>query len=128
MDVFITGLNLVAVIATIYCIVTIPGQFIRRYRRKKAGETVSPMRLIIRKLLKYWLYTALVLIPLASLFSFMALSQAGASGAEIAVALITQTIIGNIGTSLIFGYVGMRADKDGWSHSAIEDMELRTLA
>lgn len=79
------------------------------------------MLLIIRKLLKYWFFTALIVIPFSLVISYLALSEGGLSGAEIYVALVTQVFIGNIGTTLLFGYVFMKAKKEGWSYSAREE-------
>ena len=125
MEVIISVTNVVTGLACVCCALSILFQIRRRQRRKQAGETISPMRLIIRMLLKYWLYTALIVVPLASGVSWLALTTAGMTGPEIAAALFTQTMIGNIGTTLLLGYLFMRADKDAWSDSAIEVREVR---
>jgi polyferredoxin len=125
MEVIILVTNAATGLVCVCSVLSILFQIRRRQRRKQAGETISPMRLIIRMLLKYWLYTALIVIPLASAVSWLALTTAGVTGAEIAVALFTQTMIGNIGTTLLLGYLFMRADKDVWSDSAIEVREIR---
>lgn len=85
------------------------------------------MLLIIKKLLKYWFFTALILIPFSLVISYLALSEAGVSGANIFAALVTQVFIGNIGTTLLFGYVFMKANKESWSYSAREDKNPESL-
>lgn len=94
---------------------------------KRQGKAVSPMLLIIRKLLKYWFFTALILIPFSLIISYLALSEGGLSGSEIYAALVTQVFIGNIGTTLLFGYVFMKANKGSWSYSVLEQKGSRPL-
>lgn len=85
------------------------------------------MLLILRKLLKYWFFTALILIPFSLIISYLALSEGGLSGSEIYVALVTQVFIGNIGTTLLFGYAFMKANKASWSYSAQEEKDSASL-
>ena len=110
-------MNLVSVLVFFYCLFSIPAQIIRRFRLKKQGKAVSPMLLIIRKILKYWFFTALVLMPFSLAISYLALSL---GGREIFVLLAVQSL-GNIGTTLLFGYVFMKANKASWSYSALEE-------
>ena len=84
---------------------------------KRQGKAVSPMLLIIRKILKYWFFTALVLMPFSLAITYLALSL---GGREIFVLLAVQSL-GNIGTTLLFGYVFMKANKASWSYSALEE-------
>jgi len=127
LQLFVQPLNLVSSLVFFYCLFSIPAQITRRFRLKKQGKAVSPMLLIIRKLLKYWFFTALIFIPFSLIISYLALSEEGLSGADIYVALITKVFIGNIGTTLFFGYVLMKAKKESWSYSTREDKRLEFL-
>ncbi|MCU8092500.1 hypothetical protein L5M18_13125 [Shewanella sp. SM20] len=120
LQLFVELINLASGLVFFYCLFSIPAQFIRRFRLKRQGKTVSPILLIIRKLLKYWLFTALILIPFSLVISYLALSGGNLSDKEIFVLLVTQVFIGNIGTTLLFGYVFMKANKASWSHSVLE--------
>lgn len=127
LQLFVQLMNLASGLVFFYCLFSIPAQIIRRFRLKRQGKAVSPMLLILRKLLKYWFVTALILIPFSLIISYLALSEGGLSGSEIYVALVTQVFIGNIGTTLLFGYVFMKANKDSWSYSAKEDRGSESL-
>lgn len=120
-------MNAASGLVFLYCLFSIPAQIIRRFRLKRQRKAISPMLLIIKKLLKYWFFTALILIPFSLVISYLALSEAGVSGANIFVALVTQVFIGNIGTTLLFGYVFMKANKESWSYSAREDKNPESL-
>ena len=85
------------------------------------------MLLIFKKLFKYWFFAALIIIPFSLVISYLALSEGGLSGSEIYVLLVTQVFIGNIGTTLIFGYVFMKANKASWSYSAQEEKNSESL-
>jgi hypothetical protein len=78
------------------------------------------MLLIVRKLLKYWFFTALFLMPFSLVISYLALSEGSLSESEKYVALFTQVLVGNIGTTLLFGYVFMKANKASWSYSTLD--------
>lgn len=106
-------LNVVAALVFIYCIFSIPAQIIRRFRRKKQGLSVSPMLLVVRKLLKYWLVTAVIIIPVSCGIIFLS----GLSGGHMYAEMVTRGVAGNILTSLLFGYVFMKANKENWSES-----------
>ena len=121
LQLFVELMNLASGLVFFYCLFSIPAQTVRRFRLKRQGKAVSPMLLIIRKLLKYWFFSALILIPFALIVSYLALSEGGLSSSEVFVALVTQVFIGNIGTALLFGYVFMKANKASWSYSAREE-------
>ncbi|MCB0482875.1 MAG: hypothetical protein KDC83_15705 [Flavobacteriales bacterium] len=121
LQLFVQLMNLASGLVFIYCLYSVPSQIIRRLRLKRQGKAVSPMLLIIRKLFKYWFFTALILIPFSLVISYLALNEGGLSGSEIFVPLFTKVFVGNIGTTLLFGYVFMKAKKDSWSYSAIEE-------
>lgn len=127
LQLFVPLMNLVSGLVFVYCLFSIPAQIIRRFRLKRQGKAVSPMFLIVRKLLKYWFFTALILIPFSLVISYLALSERGLSGSEIYVALVLQSVIGNIGTTLLFGYVFMKENKGSWSYSALEEKGSRSL-
>ena len=76
-------LNAVAGLVVIYSLFSIPAQFIRRFRLKRQGKKVSPFPLILRKILKYWFVAAVIIIPLSTILTYLALSQAGADGKDI---------------------------------------------
>ncbi|MDH1314994.1 hypothetical protein N5C36_12970 [Shewanella xiamenensis] len=123
LQLFIQLVNLASLLVFFYCLFSIPAQIIRRFRLKIQGKAVTPMLLIIRKLLKYWFFTALILIPSSLVISYLALSRAGISGDEIFASLFTEVFIGNISTALLFGYVFMKANKASWSYSAKEQKD-----
>lgn len=110
-------LNAAASLALIYCLFSVPTQFIRRFRRKKHGFAVSPVSLIFRKLLKYWFLTALIVIPVSCGLIYMSGQAAGLDGGKIFALMVTQGAAGNILTSMLFGYVFMKANKKNWSES-----------
>lgn len=116
-------INIAVFFAVIYSVISIPAQIVRRIRRKRQGVPVSPMTLIIKKLLKYWLLTAVVLMPVSALATFLALESSGASAREIYIAIITKSLLGNIITSLLIGYVLMKSNKNNWSHSVLIESE-----
>lgn len=120
LQLFIQLMNFASGLVFFYCLFSIPTQIIRRFRLKRQGKAVSPMLLILKKLFKYWFFTALILIPLSLVISYLALSASGISSGEIYVVLVTQVLIGNIGTTLLFGYVFMKANKASWSFSTQE--------
>jgi hypothetical protein len=113
--------NLVSGLVFFYCLFSVPAQIIRRFRLKRQGKVVSPMLLIIKKLLKYWFFTALIFIPFSLVISYLALSEGDLDGGEIFATLVIQVFFGNIGTTLLFGYVLMKANKNRWSYSAQEE-------
>lgn len=117
-------LNLAALLVFFYCLFSIPAQIIRRFRLKRKGKTVSPMLLILKQLFKYWFFAALIIIPLSLIISYITLRDGGLSGSEIYLTLVTKIFIGNIGTTLFFGYVWMKANKASWSYSAQEKKAL----
>ena len=92
---------------------------IRRFRLKRRGEPVSPILLIIKQLLKNWVLCSLVIILISSLISYFSLSNAGASGREIYVELITKVFSGNILTTLFFAYALSKATKEKWSRPTV---------
>jgi hypothetical protein len=127
LQLFVDFMNLASGLVFFYCLFSIPAQIIRRFRLKRQRKSVSPMLLIIRKLLKYWFFTALLFIPSSLIISYLALSEGGLSGAEIFAVLVTQVFIGNIGTTLLFGYVFMKANKESWSYSVKEETKPESL-
>lgn len=82
------------------------------------------MLLILKQLFKYWFFAALIIIPLSLIISYITLRDGGLSGSEIYLTLVTKIFIGNIGTTLFFGYVWMKANKASWSYSAQEKKAL----
>lgn len=121
LQLFVELMNFASGLIFFYCLFSIPAEIVRRFRLKRQGKVVSPMLLIVRKVLKYWFFTAIVLISFSLVISYLALSELGLPGSEIFVVLMTKVFIGNIGTSLLFGYVLMKANKDSWSYSALEE-------
>lgn len=111
-------LNLLALVALLYFILAIPLQSLRRLKRKKKGLVVSPIRLITKKILKYWVITAAILIPTSVFITYTYLTSLGVSNGDIATAIVFQSILGNIFTSLFIGYFFMVLWKDRWSYSA----------
>lgn len=75
------------------------------------------MELIIKKTLKYWLITAVVLISVVSMEVSMYLKSIGAPNQAVTSAVV-EVVLGNILTSLVIGYALMVAFKDRWSYSA----------
>lgn len=118
-------INIAVFFAVIYSVFSVPAQIVRRIKRKRQGVPVSPMALIIKKLLKYWVLTAAVLIPVSALATFLALESSGASAQEIYIAIITKSLLGNFITSLLVGYVLMKSNKNNWSHSAPSESEAK---
>lgn len=111
-------LNLLALVALLYFILAIPLQSLRRFKRKKKGLVVSPFSLIFKKILKYWLITAAILIPTSVFITYTYLTSLGLPNSEIATVIVLQSIMGNILTSLFIGYFFMVLWKDRWSYSA----------
>jgi hypothetical protein len=126
-QIFAQLMNIVSGLVFFYCLFSIPAQTIRRFRLKRQGKAVSPILLILRKLLKYWFFTALIVIPFSLVMSYLTLSEEGLSGRDIYVALVTHVFIGNIGTTLLLGYVFMKANKESWSYSMMEDKNSEPL-
>ena len=112
-------LNVAVSLVSIYCLFSVLAQFIRRFRRKRKGLTVSPVLLIFRKFLKYWFLTALIIIPISCILIFMSGHAAGLDGETIYTLIVTQGVAGNILTSSLFGYVFMKANKKNWSKPLI---------
>jgi hypothetical protein len=113
-------LNVATVLVFIYCLFSVPAQFIRRFRRKRQGLAVSPAFLVFRKLLKYWLAAALIIITASCGLIFMLGQAAGLDGETIFTVMVTQAVAGNILTPLLFGYVFMKANKENWSEPEAE--------
>jgi len=113
-------LNVATVLVFIYCLFSVPAQFIRRFRRKRQGLAVSPAFLVFRKLLKYWLAAALIIITASCGLIFMLGQAAGLDGETIFTVMVTQAVAGNILTPLLFGYVFMKANKKNWSEPEAE--------
>lgn len=111
-------MNLLALVALLYFILAIPLQALRRFKRKKKGQVVSPISLITKKILKYWAITAAILIPTSVFITYTYLTSLGVSNGDIATAIVLQSILGNIFTSLFIGYFFMVLWKDRWSYSA----------
>nr|QJS05523.1 lipoprotein signal peptidase [Psychrobacter sp.] len=111
-------LNLLALVALLYFVLAIPLQALRRFKRKKKGQVVSPISLITKKILKYWMITAAILIPTSVFITYTYLTSLGVSNGDIATAIVLQSILGNIFTSLFIGYFFMVLWKDRWSYSA----------
>jgi len=110
-------LNAVIGLVVIYSLFSVPVQIVRRIRRTRQNQPVSPMGLILRKLLKGWFISALILIPTAVALIVIAGNKSAQSGADIYFAAITQGVLGNILTSLFVGYALMKATKSIWSVS-----------
>ena len=113
-------INVALVLVLIYCFFSVPAQFIRRFRRKRQGLAVSPAFLVLRNILKYWLLTALIIIPASCGLIFMLGQSAGLDGETIYAVMVTQGVAGNILTSLLLGYVFMKANKENWSEPEAE--------
>jgi len=113
-------LNVATVLVFIYCLFSVPAQFIRRFRRKRQGLAVSPAFLVFRKLLKYWLAAALIIITASCGLIFILGQAAGLDGETIFTVMVTQAVAGNILTPLLFGYVFMKANKENWSEPEAE--------
>lgn len=111
-------LNLLALVALLYFILAIPLQALRRFKRKKKGQVVSPISLITKKILKYWAITAAILIPTSVFITYTYLTSLGVPNGDIATAIVLQSVLGNILTSLFVGYFFMVLWKDRWSYSA----------
>nr|WP_181718436.1 hypothetical protein [Psychrobacter sp.] len=111
-------LNLLSLVALLFTIIGGPFQIYKRFKRKNKGQVVSPITLIIKKILKYWIITAVILIPLSAFIAYVQLISIGASQSEIAETILLQSIIGNVLTSLVMGYFFMLLFKDSWSYSA----------
>lgn len=129
-DLLVQILNVIALVIAIYCLFSIPSEIIRRFRLKRKGEPVSPMLLILKQLLKNWVLCALVIIPISSLISYFSLSNAGASGREIYVELITKVFVGNILTTLFFAYALSKATKEKWRNPQLanEKSKMKKMA
>lgn len=106
-----------------YCLYSIPTQFVRRFRRKKKGESISPFSLILKNILKNWGIAAIIIIPVTSILIFAAGQDAGLHRTQIIHLIMINSIFGNILTSLLFGYALMVIRKDSWSVSALEEVE-----
>lgn len=99
--------NLIFSIVTLYGLFSIPAQIIRRIRRKSQGKPVSPMRLIIKQYMKYWLVAFLVLTPLIMVARYLVGVENGLNSGELASTVILG-FLGYIGISFIHGYVLMK--------------------
>ena len=114
-------MNGVTGLVFLYCLFSIPIQLIRRFRRKWQGKVISPLSLIFIKLMKCWIISAVIIIPLSMTINFISLKGVGLSGDKIAMVLYT-SFIGNLGTSFLFGYIFMKANKNSLSYS-IKDQQ-----
>ncbi len=108
-------LNGITALIMIYCIISIPVQIIRRIVRKRKDLPVSPLTLIFKKLLKYWVTSAACLIPISSVLILISGNELGLSGQQLFPLIVTQAIIGNVGTSLLVAYVFLRIRKTAWT-------------
>ncbi|MCD6252313.1 MAG: hypothetical protein J7J29_08335 [Psychrobacter sp.] len=111
-------LNLFILVTLIYFILATPLQAFRRFKRKSKGQVVSPFSLIAKKILKYWVVTAAIIIPVSVSITFFYLSSLGVPEGEIWTTIILQSVFGNVFTSLFVGYFFMVLWKDKWSYSA----------
>lgn len=96
-------LNLISGIILIYCIVAVPISIFIRIKRSLSGEYVSPIGSVIKRVLKNWLISALILIPTSSVITYITLSNNGVNSSDIATFIVMYSMIGNILTSLMFG-------------------------
>lgn len=83
----------------------------------RKGEVVSPMMLIISKVLKSWLISALILIPVSIVVTYREFTSAGASEYVIISNIMMYSVIGNILTSLLYGIAYTIGSKKKWSYS-----------
>lgn len=111
-------LNIITALVFLYCLFAIPIGILTRLNRMRKGEVVSPMTLIISKILKHWLISALILIPVSIVVTYIDFSSAGASQDTIIGNIIMYSIIGNILTSLFFGIAYTIGSKKKWSYSS----------
>ncbi len=119
MQQFITILNGLMGLLLLYCLVSIPVQFIRRLRRRRAGLVVSPMSLVAKKFVKNWAVAMVIVIPLAVWLTLSASRAADLMGVDLYAAIITGAVLGNLGTSMLVGYAFMQMNKARWSHSRL---------
>lgn len=125
MQLLIGLLNAIAAMVFLYTVVSVPTQLVRRFRRRFKRELVSPIGLVIKEWSKGWLLMAIILIPLSSALTFFSSRNAGLDDAQIFTLIATQSVIGNIGTSLCFGYVWMMLNKGNWSLSGREKAAIK---
>lgn len=113
-----TLLNGLSASAFIVFVVSIPIQIIRRIIRSKANLPVTPLKAIFLRFLKYWLLTALVMIPVSSYVYYSIMQEIGASQQQIAQGILTQTVFGNLITSIFVAYLLLVVFSNKWSLSA----------
>lgn len=111
-------LNLFILVTLLYFILATPLQAFRRFKRKSKGQVVSPFSLIVKKILKYWVVTAAIIIPVSVSITYFYLSSLSVPEGEIWTTIILQSVFGNVFTSLFVGYFFMVLWKDKWSYSA----------
>lgn len=114
-------LNIITALVFLYCLFAIPIGVLTRLNRMRKGEVVSPMTLIISKVLKYWFISALILIPVSIVVTYMNFTSAGASEDAMISNIMLYSIIGNIFTSLFFGIAYTIGSKKKWSYSSKEN-------
>lgn len=113
----LTIIGTITMIAVLFAIALMFTHVIRRIIRKFKGLVVSPMSLIIKKVFKYWLITAAILMPISAVLTYSRLNAIGASEGDIVTAIMLGSIMGNILTSLFVGYLWMVFNKSNWSYS-----------
>lgn len=109
---FITGL------VALYLVLGIPFHIVRRINRIRKGEIVSPIMLIGTKILRYWMLSAAILMPLGAVLTYFSLSSLGLSKSEMSSSIFIFSILGNILTSLAFGFAYTVYSSPKWSFSA----------